>query len=171
MPYDLRLNTSLPAATRSEWASGADSWGSCTWTFSSSDWSRYPHLPRAPVLCGGAVARVLMVDRRTGVRNRRDRHRADRALHRYAPLMPWAPGARSDVRTAAAAATVGVTVMTVVTKEGQEIVVNNPSLFPEQHDILTCTEPVAEARIIAPKEYLSPLLRLCLVRYTFSLIY
>ncbi len=49
--------------------------------------------------------------------------------------------------------------------------VNNPSLFPEQHDILTCTEPVAEARIIAPKEYLSPLLRLCLVRYTFSSIY
>jgi len=57
--------------------------------------------------------------------------------------------------------------MTVMTKEGQEIVVNNPSLFPEQHDILSCTEPVAEARIIAPKEYLSPLLRLCLVRYTF----
>lgn len=52
----------------------------------------------------------------------------------------------------------------VTTKEGQEIVVNNPSLFPEQHDILTCTEPVAEARIIAPKEYLSPLLRLCLER-------
>jgi hypothetical protein len=89
-PNHFRLNMSLPAATRSEWASGADSWGSCTWTFSSSDWSRYPlPLPPPPVLCGGAVVRVLIVDRHTGVRNRRDRHRADRALHRYAPLMLW----------------------------------------------------------------------------------
>jgi elongation factor 4 len=49
-------------------------------------------------------------------------------------------------------------------KDGTTVAVNNPSLFPPQHNIMRCSEPVAEARIIAPKEYLSPLLRLCLER-------
>lgn len=52
----------------------------------------------------------------------------------------------------------------ITTEDGEEQLVNNPSSFPESGKILKCMEPVVEVRIVAPKEYMSSLLKLCLNR-------
>jgi len=52
----------------------------------------------------------------------------------------------------------------VLLRDGSEVVVNNPSNFPEPADIQQCQEPMVDARIIIPNEYTSAMMKLCTVR-------
>jgi len=51
----------------------------------------------------------------------------------------------------------------VLLRDGSEVVVNNPSNFPEPADIQQCQEPMVDARIIIPNEYTSAMMKLCTV--------
>jgi GTP-binding protein LepA len=52
----------------------------------------------------------------------------------------------------------------VKTSDGNEILIENPSLMPEPGKIVSVEEPYVDATIITPSEYLGNLMRLCLDR-------
>ncbi len=49
----------------------------------------------------------------------------------------------------------------VIASDGSEIMIENPSKFPDQSIIQQVQEPIINATIITPKSYLGPLLQLC----------
>lgn len=42
-----------------------------------------------------------------------------------------------------------------------EVLVSNPSLFPDPSEVVSFSEPVILATIITPGEYLGPIMELC----------
>jgi GTP-binding protein LepA len=51
----------------------------------------------------------------------------------------------------------------VMLDDGAEVTVKNPSAFPPSSDREKCLEPMVEVRLVAPREYMSSILKLCLV--------
>ncbi|KAL6059877.1 Translation factor GUF1, mitochondrial [Balamuthia mandrillaris] len=52
----------------------------------------------------------------------------------------------------------------ITTKEGETMLISKPSDFPDESDLLSCREPVVEARIITPMNHMAGVLKLCMDR-------
>ena len=49
----------------------------------------------------------------------------------------------------------------VLKKDGETIIVNNPSDMPDSNDIDSINEPYIKAEIILPKDFIGPIMNLC----------